>query len=283
MLAFLKKYRLPMIIALLILIPLFNLSSQLKSARELKWYDKVVLWAVNPFQKAITFGFNGVIDLGNHYLFLIGTRKENEKLLSENKGLVETINNMREINIENERLRTLLAFKKKYLPSAVLAEVIARDTTSEYQTIRINKGLDVGLSRRMPVMTPSGVVGQLIQVWQHYSDVLLVTDHSHAIDVAIQRSRARGVLKGGVDLSCELHYLTRTDDVVVGDVVVSSGIEGIFPKGILVGRVMEIEKKKTGVTRRVKVAPTVNLSKLEEVFVITHIQERMDIPQPIAP
>jgi len=283
MLAFLKKYRLPMIIALLILIPLFNLSSQLKSARELKWYDKVVLWIVNPFQKAMTFGFNGVIDLGNHYLFLIGTQRENEKLLSENKGLVETINNMREINIENERLRTLLAFKKKYLPSAVLAEVIARDTTSEYQTIRINKGLDVGLSRRMPVMTPSGVVGQLIQVWQHYSDVLLVTDHSHAIDVAIQRSRARGVLKGGVDLSCELHYLTRTDDVVVGDVVVSSGIEGIFPKGILVGRVMEIEKKKTGVTRRVKVAPTVNLSKLEEVFVITHIQERMDIPQPIAP
>ena len=283
MLAFLKKYRLPMIIALLILIPLFNLSSQLKSARELKWYDKVVLWIVNPFQKAMTFGFNGVIDLGNHYLFLIGTQRENEKLLSENKGLVETINNMREINIENERLRTLLAFKKKYLPSAVLAEVIARDTTSEYQTIRINKGLDVGLSRRMPVMTPSGVVGQLIQVWQHYSDVLLVTDHSHAIDVAIQRSRARGVLKGGVDLSCELHYLTRTDDVVMGDVVVSSGIEGIFPKGILVGRVMEIEKKKTGVTRRVKVAPTVNLSKLEEVFVITHIQERMDIPQPIAP
>src|SRR3989344_8895109 len=138
MLAFLKKYRLPMIIALLILIPLFNLSSQLKSARELKWYDKVVLWIVNPFQKAMTFGFNGVIDLGNHYLFLIGTQRENEKLLSENKGLVETINNMREINIENERLRTLLAFKKKYLPSAVLAEVIARDTTSEYQTIRIN-------------------------------------------------------------------------------------------------------------------------------------------------
>ena len=157
------------------------------------------------------------------------------------------------------------------MPSGISAQVIARDTTSEYQTIRINKGRDVGLERRMPVITPSGAVGQLINVWEHYSDVLLMTDHNHAIDVIVQRSRARGILKGGSSVLCELRYLNRTDDVMIGDVLVTSGIEGIFPKGLLVGTVHDVEKGKFGVTQSVGVQPTVNLSKLEEVYVVTNL------------
>lgn len=273
MISFLKKYRLPIIIAVLILIPLFNLSSSLKSSKDLKWYDRVVLWMTSPVQKAITFGFNRMISAANHYVLLVRVQKENEKLVNENNKFVEIVNNMREIQNENERLRKLLAFKQKYLPSGVSTEVIARDTTSEYQTIRLNKGNDVGFKRRMPVMTPAGVVGQLVNVWEHYSDVLLLMDHNHAVDVTVQRSRARGVLKGGGKLLCELHYLARTDDVVVGDVLITSGVEGIFPKGFLVGTVSKIEKENYGVTQRIEVSPTVNLSKLEEVFVITNLEQ----------
>lgn len=260
-----------MIIGLLILIPLFNLSSHLKSPKELKWYDRVVLWTIAPFQKAVTGGMNQIVYVIHHYVLLTGARKENESIKKENSRLTEIVGNMREIQNENERLRKLLAFKEKYLASGVSAEVIARDTTSEYQTIRINKGGDVGLKVRMPVMTPEGIVGQLITVWQHYSDVLLLTDQNHAIDIIVQRSRARGVVKGGDRLKCEIHYLARTDDVVVGDVLVSSGIEGIFPKGLLVGAIDRIEKKKFGVSQKVIVLPAVDLAKLEEVLVITNL------------
>jgi rod shape-determining protein MreC len=271
MLSFLKKYRLPIIIGLLILVPLFNLSSNLKSPKELKWYDRVVLWVMAPFQKAVTGGMNQIVYVINHYALLVNAKIENDSLKKENSRLAGTVSNMQEIQSENERLRKLLAFKEKYLASGVSAEVIARDTTSEYQTIRINKGGDVGLKVRMPVMTPEGIVGQLITVWQHYSDVLLLTDQNHAIDIIVQRSRARGVVKGGDRLKCEIHYLARTDDVVIGDVLVSSGIEGIFPKGLLVGTIGIIEKKTFGVSQRVVVSPAVDLSKLEEVLVITNL------------
>ncbi len=271
MLPFLKKYRLPIIIGLLILVPLFNLSSNLKSPKELKWYDRVVLWVMAPFQKTVTGGMNQIVYVINHYVLLTSAKIENDGLKKENSRFAEIVSNMREIQRENERLRKLLAFKEKYLASGVSAEVIARDTTSEYQTIRINKGGDVGLKVRMPVMTPEGIVGQLITVWQHYSDVLLLTDQNHAIDIIVQRSRARGVVKGGDRLKCEIHYLARTDDVVVGDILVSSGIEGIFPKGLLVGTIGLIEKKKFGVSQRVVVSPAVDLSKLEEVLVITNL------------
>jgi len=271
MLQFLKRYRLIIVVALLILIPLFNLSSQFKSSKDLKWYDKVILQLTSPVQQIITFGFNTVTSAMNEYILLVHVKRENKKLLQENNTLTEVVNNMREVERENERLRKLLAFKEKYLPSGVTAEVIARDTTSEYQTIRINKGGDVGLKRRMPVITPAGVVGQLINVWERFSDVLLLTDQNHAVDVIVQRSRARGIIQGGVKPICELHYLSRTDDVVVGDVVVTSGIEGIFPKGLLVGTVLTVDKKKFGVTQRVEISPTVNISRVEEVFVVTNL------------
>ena len=275
-----KKYRVLIVISLLILIPLFNLSTQFKSAKDLKWYDRVILWVTSPAQNAVTGMYQGVISFVDTYVFLVHVKKENKRLLTENNRLVEIVNNMREIEHENSRLRELLAFKLRYLPSGVTAEVIARDTTSEYQTVRINKGLDVGLSRRMPVITPSGVVGQLINVWQNFSDVLLLTDQNHAVDAIVQRSRARGVIKGGVPPLCELHYLANTDDVQVGDVVVTSGIENIFPKGILIGTVQKVEKKTYSVTQNIEIRPTVNLSKLEEVFIVTNFL-KVQLPKDI--
>src|SRR3989338_1488976 len=268
---FLKKYRLFIVIALLILIPLFNLSLSVKNSKDLKWYDRVILLITSPIQQTITFGFESMIGLAHDYVWLVHVNKENKKLVSENNKLVEIVNNMREIEQENQRLRHLLAFKEKYLPSGVSAEVIARDTTSEYQTLRINKGHDVGLKRRMPVITPAGIVGQVINVWEHFSDVLLIMDRNSSVDATIQRSRARGILKVGMSAICEFQYVARTDDVVVGDVLVTSGIEGIFPKGLLVGTVSQIRKKKYGVSQYIEIEPTVNLNKVEEVLVVTNL------------
>ena len=268
---FLKKYRLFIVIALLILIPLFNLSLSVKNSKDLKWYDRVILLITSPIQQTITFGFESMIGLAHDYVWLVHVNKENKKLVSENNKLVEIVNNMREIEQENQRLRHLLAFKEKYLPSGVSAEVIARDTTSEYQTLRINKGHDVGLKRRMPVITPAGIVGQVINVWEHFSDVLLIMDRNSSVDATIQRSRARGILKGGMSAICEFQYVARTDDVVVGDVLVTSGIEGIFPKGLLVGTVSQIRKKKYGVSQYIEIEPTVNLNKVVEVLVVTNL------------
>ena len=129
----------------------------------------------------------------------------------------------------------------------------------------------MGLKRRMPVITPAGIVGQVINVWEHFSDVLLIMDRNSSVDATIQRSRARGILKGGMSAICEFQYVARTDDVVVGDVLVTSGIEGIFPKGLLVGTVSQIRKKKYGVSQYIEIEPTVNLNKVEEVLVVTNL------------
>ncbi|MBI4041564.1 MAG: rod shape-determining protein MreC [Deltaproteobacteria bacterium] len=270
MLTFFKKYKLAIVIFLLIVIPLFTLSTSFKNQKELKWYDQVILWVTSPVQKGFSWFYHAVISSVDHYFLLVQVKKQNEKWIQENQRLVDVINNMREIELENQRLRNLLAFKEKYLPAGISAEVIARDTTSEYQTVRINKGLDVGFKRRMPVIAPAGVVGQLIQVWQHYSDVLLLTDQNHAVDAMVQRSRARGVIKGAMPPICQLHYLSRADDIQVGDVMITSGIEGIFPKGLRIGTVQKIEQKADLVEQYVEIETSVNLSKLEEVLVITN-------------
>ncbi len=268
---FLKKYKLIIIIALLILIPLFNLSTSIKAPKDLTWYDRVILGVTSPVQELFTNGFNKFVGLSQNYVFLVHVKKENQRLVTQNQKLIEVVNAMKEIEKENERLRTLLAFKEKYLPSGVTAEVVARDTMSEYQTLRINKGHDVGLKRLMPVMTPSGIVGKLISVWDHYSDVLLLTDRNHSIDAIIQRSRARGIVKGGISPICELHYAARTDDVAVGDILITSGMEGVFPKGILVGSITKVEKASFGVSQKIEVLPAVELGKVEEVFVVTNL------------
>ncbi len=133
----------------------------------------------------------------------------------------------------------------------------------------INKGTADGINIDFPVMGAEGVAGKVIETSWNVSKVLLLVDYNSHIDALIQRNRCRGVLQGSGKSGCELKYVQRSDDVRVGDVVISSGLAGVFPKGLVLGKVVEVDKKEAGLFQRIGVCPALDIARLEEVLVIS--------------
>ena len=171
--------------------------------------------------------------------------------------------------LANERLRKLLQFREKLSTSMVAAEVIGQDPSSWFKSVTINKGERDGVRKGMAVISPEGVVGQILKAAPHYATVLLITDYNSAIDSIVQKTRARAIVEGKGENRCQLKYLLRTEEVKVGDVILTSGLGGNFPKGLLIGEIRKVEKKGHGIFQYAELVPSVDLTKLEEVLVIT--------------
>jgi rod shape-determining protein MreC len=120
----------------------------------------------------------------------------------------------------------------------------------------------------MAVISHEGVIGQILKTAPHYSTVLLITDYNSAIDALVQRTRARAIVEGKGENRCQLKYLLRTEEVSAGDIVVTAGSGGNFPKGLMIGEIQKVEKKGLGVFQYAELVPGVDLTKLEEVFVV---------------
>jgi rod shape-determining protein MreC len=158
------------------------------------------------------------------------------------------------------------------------AEVIGQDPSSWFKSVTIDKGERDGVKKGMAVISPAGVIGQVLKTAPHYTTVLLITDYNSAVDSIVQRTRAKAIVEGKGENRCQLKYLLRTEEVAVGDVVVTSGLAGNFPKGLMVGEIKKVDKKGHGVFQYAELAPSVDLAKLEEVFVIME-----PIPAPVHP
>jgi rod shape-determining protein MreC len=146
--------------------------------------------------------------------------------------------------------------------------VIGRDPTGWFQSVIIDKGKDVGLKVNMPVVNADGVVGRLVSVSYNYAKVLLIIDQNSSVDCIIQRSRDDGMVKGLSSKVCIVDYVLKTSDVRVGDMVVTSGLGRVFPKGIPIGEVVDVKDPPEELFKDVKITPTVDFSKLEELLVI---------------
>ena len=151
-----------------------------------------------------------------------------------------------------------------------MARMIAKDVSTEFRAIRINRGKNNGIEPNMAVINAEGVVGRVLRVTDSTSDVVTILDPLSAIDAYIMRSRARGIVEGLTDSLCQLKFALRVDDIQPGDLLLSSGLGGNFPKGIPVGSIIKVTRKSFGVTQKVEVKPSVDFSKLEEVLVVTH-------------
>jgi rod shape-determining protein MreC len=146
--------------------------------------------------------------------------------------------------------------------------VVDRSRTSLFKTILINKGTADGLRVGLPVLSEQGVVGRIIETAWHASQVLLLIDENSNIDALIQRSRAHGILQGAGSSGCNLKYISRVEEVHAGDVVLSSGLAGVFPKGLLIGVVTGASRKGEGLFQKIDVAPAVDSGKVEEVLAL---------------
>ena len=266
---FLRRHHLLIFIIALLFSALVLMSLRVKQRRGVDFFDAFWLELCSPFQKAATFVIKAAQGVLHRYVFLVHLEKENVILKKRMAELQEENHQLKEAALANERLRKLLQFREKVSTSMVGAEVIGRDPSSWFKSVAINKGEGDGVKKGMAVISPEGVIGQILKTSPHYSIVLLITDYNSAIDGIIQRTRGKAIVEGRGENRCQLKYLLRTEEVVMGDVVVTSGLGGNFPKGLMVGEIRKVEKEGHGIFQYAELVPSVDLTKLEEVFVIT--------------
>lgn len=264
-----RKYRISFLAVIFLTTALLTISSRINNVEKLAFVDWLFLEITAPFQKAITFSTDTIGDLIDSYVFLVNLKKENIALRKIVAQLREENSLLREKAITSERLRELLRFSKKIPGPMLPAQIIGTDPSSWFRTIVIDKGTKHGVQRGMAVVAPEGAVGHVLQTAPHCAKVLLITDFNSAVDVLIQRSRAKGIAEGNGENRCRLKYATRIQDIQPGDRVVTSGMGGRYPKGLVIGKIRKVEKKSYGLFQNAEITPSVNFAKLEEVFVIT--------------
>jgi rod shape-determining protein MreC len=236
----------------------------------------VVLGIVAPFQKLSSSSIHFAKEIWRRYFLLVSVSEENKRLKRLLAEAVEENNRLAEVDLSNQRLRELLNFKEELPRKVVAAQVVGRDPSPWFQTVIIDKGKNHGVVRSCPVVVEEGIVGQVIDVSARYAKVLLIIDQDSAVDSLVQRSRARGVIKGDGEVGCIFQYVLRKDDVRVGDIVVSSGLDRVFPKGLRVGQVSEVVRRNAGLFQEVLITSFVDFEKLEEVLVILADAEGVD-------
>jgi rod shape-determining protein MreC len=230
--------------------------------------EQVVIEITAPVQKFIRKSAETVERSWLKYFSFVDMREENLRLKKEADNLRMQNDLYRELVSTHARLRELLQLKESIRSPMAAAQVIGRDPTGWFESIFIDKGTSAGLRLNMPVMDARGVVGRLVAVSPNYAKVLLIIDQNSAVDCLIQRTREKGILKGLPSQFCRLHYVSRAADVAVGDKIVTSGLDRIFPKGLPVGEVVEIADTPWEFFKDVRVKPSADFSKLEEVLVL---------------
>lgn len=268
MLELIKKYRRYVVVGIILLVAFIFFSLNLKDKENDHFFERWTLNVMAPANGVFARANNWLAGIWNDYVDLVGVRKENKQLRESIKILNSRMSESREAVIGNERLKKLLDLKNTLQAPSLAASVIGEDGTPWFKTIMIDRGESDGLREGMPVVAADGVVGQLVKVAARSSRVLLITDHASGVAGIIQRSRARGVVKGKGEGRCSLDFSLSEEDVKVGDSVVTSGIGRIFPKGLPVGEVTMVKKGEYGIFQTVEVRPAVNLARLEEVLVL---------------
>jgi len=252
---------------LLLLAALLWYSVALRQQEETNFLESLLLRVTGPVQSVFDDAIYGAADLWGHYLYLVDTAEDNRRLLEENRTLRAVLAQSEEVRLENQRLRRLLDFKEAQEIETLPARVVAEDASSWFRTVMIDKGTEQGVVEGLPVVVAEGVVGRVIRSSPRYARVLLVTDASSAVASLLQDNRARGVCRGqGEELVFD--FVLRQEDVHVGDRVVTSGMGGVFPKGLVVGHVRSVDRQEFGLFQAIEVTPAVDFSHLEEVLVL---------------
>ena len=263
-----RRYHFFIFIILLLLFALVLMSLRAQQRKGVEFFDALLMEICSPIQKASTVVIKTIQGTFQQYVFLVNLEEENRMLKQKMAELQAETHTMKEMRLANERLRQLLQFREKNSSSMVGAEVIGQDPSSWFKSVTIDKGERDGLKQGMAVVSPTGIIGQILKTAPHYATVLLITDYNSAIDSIVQRTRAKAIVEGKGENRCQLKYLLRTEEVAVGDAVVTSGLGGNFPKGLMLGEIKKVDKKGHGVFQYAELVPSVDFTQIEEVFVI---------------
>lgn len=288
----LRRLRGALLILVFISVFLYIFSLNFRTPNRMDYLQRSVVETVSPpvqfFGRIASFVENFFKD----YVVLKDLRRENEELKREVSQLESKITTYHEAYVENLRLRRLLDFKSSLKVETVAAQVIMHDLTGWFQTLMIDKGFKDGVAPDMPVVNDEGVIGRILDVSDRHCRVLLITDPGSSVDAVVQRNRVRGILAGKDANGCMLKYVRGNLDIQTGDLVISSGKDGIYPKGLRLGVIQAAYKDPVDLFQKIEVKPLVRLSALEEVLIIKKGGAGLDIeaadtpqppPQPQAP
>lgn len=238
-------------------------------------FEQRFLEAFAPVQRAATGVGSSVRAFWSSLAELRGLREENAWLRSELERLASLVPRLEEAEEENARLRELLDFAPAPEFRAVAATVVGRSLSNWFSTVEIDKGKNDGIAVDCPVVTQRGLVGRVVRVTQRTSTVLLMADPQSGVGAIIVRSREPGAVLGSTrfEAECPMRLFARDADVVRGDMVITSGLGGLFPAGLHIGHVADVRRVEQGLVVEASVVPAVDFARLEEVFVLCDLEE----------
>lgn len=278
-----KPIRDALLVFIAMLVPFFFLKTHVRDPKDWSDLDRTVVQISSPVQAAAAFLARQVSNAWGDYVYLVDVKNDNARLAFENARLESRVRKLEIQEVENQRLRKLMGLRETLPGDVISAQVIAKDVTDFFRVIRLTLdrgGHDIRID--MPVVTLGGVVGTVQRVAGSTVDVKMVADPNSAVDVVAENTGARGIVRGTGDLTrylLRVQYAQRTDEVNVGDLLVTSGMGRRFPKGLPVARVTRVVRREFGVYQEVEATPTVDFSRLEEVLILTTTPAEVPAPK----
>ncbi|MCP4904179.1 MAG: rod shape-determining protein MreC [bacterium] len=271
----------PLVVVLLLLITTISMvvdrRALAEGGRDLPWWQAVMLEIAAPIQRIVSAPFDGMQSFYENYVDLIGVRVENRRLRRRIAGIESENLQFREALVASGHLGRIASMRDEVEIPMLPAEVVGLDVAPWFRSVLVDRGTEHGIEPGHPVITHEGVVGVVTATSGHAAKTMLLLDRQSAVDALVQRSRARGVLRGLGRERLEFEFVVRGADVVEGDEVVTSGLGGIYPKGLRLGRVAELRDAGGRLTRIAVIEPAVDLGQLEQVFVMLRRGPQMDL------
>lgn len=236
---------------------------------------------VTPIQSAFGYVTDSVAGVWNGYFDLRGVRERNDVLEAENAALLAEIESARAAAAENDRLREVNGLRPLLKYDSVVAEVIARDSTAWFKRIVVNKGSQDGIRGDMPVVTADGLVGRVTQVGPFVCQIQLITDEHAGAGGRLTTSRAVGEVEGRGDGTCRMKSISSLYDVTENEKILTSGLDRLYPAGILIGYVTSVAKGAGATPQDIAVRPSADLDRIEAVMILLVHQQDLATPDTV--
>lgn len=241
------------------------------------WIGGALLEFAAPVQKVVTAPLETAAGVWSRYLHLVDVARENEALEQRIRFLEEENLQFREALVASGHLQRIVEMRENFEVPLLPSQVVGHDVSPWFHSVLLDRGQSNDVRSGMPVVTDAGVVGVVTATSPHAARVMMLLDRRSAADAIVQRSRARGLVRGDGTNRLEFVFLVRGDDVRPGDAIITSGVGGVYPKGLRVGEVVAVETDRDRLLHTATVRPAVDFGRLEQVFVMLHRGPTMEI------
>ncbi len=265
---FRSRFQKPLIVAGTLLLVFTLLSLSVQRSPVVQKLEGLIISLTAPGLQALRSVGAGLKRVWTGYFFLVGLQKENQILRQRLEEAEQQEARYQEALKTVQRLEALLDLKRQLALPVIGARIVAYDPSLWSRAAIIDQGKAAGVEVGQAVVAPAGIVGRIVEVYPRHAKVMLIVDRLSGADAMIQRTRVRGILQGKGANRSALEYVPKSADVQVGDLVVSSGLGGIYPPGLVFGKVTAANKRGAGVFQDIEVLPAVDLAALEEVLVV---------------